>query len=173
MSNEAPRTKEEFDAFFRASYNWAVGRLMGRDARLDSSEAQAIVSTAFHETFTHWSKVRDPRGFLWDRVAKRAIDYWRKQQATREAPYDVAEGVFVRPAPMDGEPERCMDRMYLEKLIDELPPRDQRAIRLHLDGATTRELAAALGADEVAARVCLSRARKRFAKLIEREAEVR
>ncbi|MEV6179904.1 sigma-70 family RNA polymerase sigma factor [Streptomyces sp. NPDC052015] len=173
MSNEAPRTEEEFNAFFKASYNPTVHRLMRLEARLAQADAQAIVARAFHETSMRWSEVRDPGGFLWDRVVKRTIDHWRKQEATPEIPCDTSERIFVRPAPMDGEPERYMDRMHVEKLIDELSPRDQRAIRLDLEGATSAQLAEALGTTENAARVCLSRAKKRFAKLVDREAEVR
>ncbi|MFJ5064623.1 RNA polymerase sigma factor [Streptomyces nigra] len=173
MSDEAPRTEEEFDAFFKDSYTPTVRRLMGRETRLTQADADAIVARAFHETYMRWSEVRDPQGYLWDRVVKRLIDHWRKQQATREVLCDTSERIFVRPAPMDGEPERCMDRMHVEKLIDELSPRDQRAIRLDLAGATSAQLAEALGTTENTARVCLHRAKTRLAKLVDREAEVR
>ncbi|MER6112669.1 RNA polymerase sigma factor [Streptomyces hirsutus] len=173
MSDEVPRTEEEFASFFKDSYNPTVRRLMAREARLLQADAEAIVALAFHETSVQWREVRDPGGFLWDRVVKRLIDHWRKQRTTPEIPCDTSERIFVRPAPMDGEPERCVERMHVNMLIDELSPLDQQAIRLDLDGATSAELAEALGTTANAARVRLHRAKARLAKLVDREAEVR
>jgi RNA polymerase sigma factor (sigma-70 family) len=172
VSNE-PRATDEFRSFFRARYNPTVRRLMAREPRLSQADAEEIVSTAFNETSRWWSTVRDPEAFLWDRVSKRNVDFWRKQQTLQEFPCEISETIIAKTAPKDGEPEHCVDLLRLNELIGELSPDDQRLIAMDYLGATAAEQAEELGTTEGAIRVRLHRAKKRLETLVNREAEVR
>ncbi|MEV0487257.1 sigma factor-like helix-turn-helix DNA-binding protein [Streptomyces sp. NPDC050508] len=175
MSDEAPRTKDEFSPFFRARFNPTVRRLMAREPRLAQVDAEVIVSIAFEETSRGWSKVRDPEAFLWDRVSLRLMDFWRKNMRRASEEYLCAdtEKVVMQTAPKDGEPEHCIDVFRLQELIGELSPLDQRVIAMDYLGATCAEQAKALGMLEGTFRVCLHRAKQRLKKLVDGEAGVR
>ncbi|MEU6258648.1 sigma factor-like helix-turn-helix DNA-binding protein [Streptomyces sp. NPDC047043] len=173
MSNEAPRTMDEFRSFFRTRYNPTVRRLMARESRLAQADAEDVVAAAFQETAQWWTSVRDPEAFLWDRVIKRHVDFWRKQQALREVPCEMSEKIVVQTAPKDGEPEHCVGLLRLNELIGQLSTDDQRVIAMDYFGATAAQQAKELGTTEQAARVRLHRAKKRLQKLVTQETEVR
>ncbi|MER7937903.1 MULTISPECIES: RNA polymerase sigma factor [unclassified Streptomyces] len=173
MSNEAPRTRDEagFEAFFGERFTPTVFRLMARESRLAQADAEDIVSAAFWETSENWSKIRDPEGYLWDRVAKRHIDFWRKLK-TREAEHlcDPAESIATKPAPEGEEPEQCVGVLHLRELIGKLSTDDQRVINMESWGVSHEDVAKALGVTEGTYRVRLHRAKRRLEKLVNEEA---
>ncbi|MFI9155743.1 RNA polymerase sigma factor [Streptomyces sp. NPDC053367] len=164
--SEAPRTTdEEFRSFMRDRFRPTVGRLMKRERRLSQADAEDIVQNAFLEAYKWWSKIRDPEGFLWDRVKKRTLDHWEKQKSTPETPCDTSDRAFARPAPKGAEPDVCVEFLHYDGLISQLPPETQRLVVMAARGASGQELAKEFGVKEGAIRVRLVRARQQLRAL--------
>jgi DNA-directed RNA polymerase specialized sigma24 family protein len=176
VSSEAPRTDDEFRTFYRWSYNRTLRRLMAK-SRLSQQDAEDVLSKAYQETARCWRQIRDPQGFLWDRVSKRLLDHVEKAKRAHEREFlcDVTDNVIVQAAPAGGEPEQCVGLLRLNELFGRLSADDQKVIALAYSGASKEEQAKAFGSTVGAVKVRLSRATMKLRKLVaqDQEAEVR
>ncbi|MFB8025977.1 MULTISPECIES: RNA polymerase sigma factor [unclassified Streptomyces] len=173
MTVEEPRSSEQFDEFFRNSYNRTVRRLMYM-SRLNQQDAEDVVMKAYGEMSHDWKAVVDPDAYLWDRVKKRMLDHVKKarQQREREHRYTAATDDSSQ-----SDPEGCLNTIYIKTLMGKLSESDQAVIALQYAGASKEEQARALGVSVGTVRVRLSRAMAKLKVLARRDqsqdAEVR
>jgi RNA polymerase sigma-70 factor (ECF subfamily) len=109
--------------------------------------------------------VRDPTSYIFRVAATAAIDAIRQVRARREAPIAdreddmpgaAAEPIEPRPSPEQGAIQHeAVERAYVA--IDNLPENRRQAVRLHLNGFTSEEIAGILGWTEAKARNLVSR----------------
>ncbi|WP_307680591.1 RNA polymerase sigma factor [Streptomyces sp. V4I2] len=143
-----------------------------RKTGISKTDAEDVLSVAYTETSRAWDDIVDPEGFLWDRVSKRFLDHVRKQkQRDQEFLCDPSEKIAHVPAPVDGEPEGCVGLIRLAELITQLPPDDQKVIVMDACGDSKEDQAVALSTSPGAARVRLSRAKKKLDVLVKKDAE--
>lgn len=94
------------------------------------------------------------------------VDHWRRH-GRRDALHDPIDDIEEHLLVADESPSGA--RRDLEKLLDELPPAQQRAIVLtKLEGLSVAEAARQAGASESAIKVQVHRGLKRLAELVRR-----
>ncbi|MFF0205850.1 RNA polymerase sigma factor [Streptomyces sp. NPDC005017] len=173
MSDEAPERPDEFAAFYRASYGRTLRRLI-KKGQISQHDAEDILSIAYAETARQWCNIRDPHGYLWDRVCKRFLDYWRKRkQQGREALCDPSGEISVLPESAASRPEGCVELARLYELIAQLPADDQLLILMDAYGYSKEDQATKLNVSPGAVRVRLCRAKKKLDALVEKDRESR
>lgn len=95
------------------------------------------------------------------------VDHWRRR-GRREALHDPIDDIEEHLLVADESPAGA--RRDLERLLDELPPAQQRAIVLtKLEGLSVAEAARQAGASESAIKVQVHRGLKRLAELVRRK----
>lgn len=165
MTSEAPRTLDSFNDFFRARRLALRRRLMNyarsRGIALNECDADGVVSVAFTEMANEWPQVRDPDGYMWDRVGMRFIDYLRAQKK-EEVLCDPSTLPDPTRTPRDNEPEAHVLSWDTDRLIEELPEREQKILRMHQLGYSKQEQADELNVSCTNAGVILYRAKKKL-----------
>jgi RNA polymerase sigma factor (sigma-70 family) len=171
VSDGTPRDAA-FDQWCRATYPRTLKRLLNRRRDLSVLDAQEIVQDAYHRVYQNWDRIRDPDGFVWDATKKLTIDHWRKRKSILESPVDASEAFGGKVAPIDGEPEHCVEHSNLLRLINQLPRDYHKVLVMDALGHTTEEQCEALGGvKDGTARVKLSRARKKLEELVKKDEE--
>ncbi|MEU5339621.1 MULTISPECIES: RNA polymerase sigma factor [unclassified Streptomyces] len=101
-------------------------RLAGWCRRLvdDDETAHEIASEAFTRLWARWTKVAEPRGFLYVTAANLVRDHWRKLERERRAVRRVSDEVAVRPQNEQADPS-------VRLLVQALPERLRVPILLH------------------------------------------
>ncbi len=101
-------------------------RLAGWCRRLvdDDETAHEIASEAFTRLWARWTKVDEPRGFLYVTAANLVRDHWRKLERERRAMRHAETEATLRPSTEETDPS-------LRLLIQSLPDRLRTPILLH------------------------------------------
>jgi RNA polymerase sigma-70 factor (ECF subfamily) len=101
-------------------------RLAGWCRRLvdDDETAHEIASEAFTRLWARWTKVAEPRGFLYVTAANLVRDHWRKLERERRAVRRVTTEEAVRPPAEQADPS-------VRLLVQSLPERLRVPILLH------------------------------------------
>jgi RNA polymerase sigma-70 factor, ECF subfamily len=90
----------------------------------DDGTAHEVASEAFARLWARWSKVEEPRGFLYVTAANLVRDHWRKRERERRAMRRVTTEVIV-----GGQGERADSGVRL--LVQSLPERLRVPVLLH------------------------------------------
>jgi RNA polymerase sigma-70 factor, ECF subfamily len=158
--------EEEFQRFYAgtAAPLWAYLRRLGRDPAL----ADEILQEAYVKFLGHAepaSQELEKRAYLFRIATNLLRDRWRRDQ--RE---------MLGLSSLLGrwrEPDRQADvplRMDLESAFNQLEPRERAILWLaYVEGYDHREIAGIVGVKEGSVRVLLFRARKKAARVLERE----
>ncbi|MBB1256128.1 RNA polymerase sigma factor [Streptomyces alkaliterrae] len=131
-------------------------RLAGWCRRLvdDDETAHEIASESFTRLWARWSRVEEPRGFLYVTAANLVRDHWRKLARERRAMRRVMTEVEVRP---HGEPADPSVRL----LVESLPERLRVPVLLHYYAdMPIREVSALTGRKEGTVKADLHAARE-------------
>ncbi|WP_328425655.1 RNA polymerase sigma factor [Streptomyces sp. NBC_00443] len=101
-------------------------RLAGWCRRLvdDDETAHEIASEAFTRLWARWSRVEEPRGFLYVTAANLVRDHWRKLERERRAMRRVTTEAAVNPHTEQEDPS-------VRLLVQSLPERLRVPILLH------------------------------------------
>ncbi|MCL8010955.1 RNA polymerase sigma factor [Streptomyces sp. AS02] len=104
-------------------------RLAGWCRRLvdDDETAHEIASEAFTRLWARWSRVEEPRGFLYVTAANLVRDHWRKLERERKAMRRVTAEAEVNSRTEQADPPDPSVRL----LVQSLPERLRTPILLH------------------------------------------
>jgi RNA polymerase sigma-70 factor (ECF subfamily) len=148
---------------FQSIYQRTAGPLRAYAARVMGSIAPAddIVQETYLRLLRHPPPTRNPdeiRAYLFRVASNLLVDHWRRRK--REAP--AAEG----PEPRTSERDAPL-RLDMARTFRQLRPQERQLMWLaHVEGASHREIAGALGLREGSIRVLLSRARRKLGDLL-------
>jgi RNA polymerase sigma-70 factor (ECF subfamily) len=148
---------------FQTVYRQTAAPLRRYAARVTGSVAQAddIVQETYLRLLRQSPAIEDPREIraLLFRIASNLIvDHWRRRK--HEAP---AAEAGDRP----GSDRDAALRIDMARTFQRLRPQERQLMWLaHVEGASHREIAGALGLREASIRVLLSRARRKLADLL-------
>jgi RNA polymerase sigma-70 factor (ECF subfamily) len=135
---------------------WA-GQLVG-----DRDTAHDIASEAFTRMMSRWSRVKDPRGFLYVTATNLARDCWRRQQRDRRLNARLQLVTPMSSPASDGS---------LRDLVDQLDERMRTPVLLHYYAdMSIRDVASALHRPEGTIKRTLSDARRVLLAWLEHEA---
>jgi RNA polymerase sigma-70 factor (ECF subfamily) len=144
------RQREQARAVFDAEY----ARLVAWCTALSGSRemGEELAADAFARLVGHWSKVEQPRAFLYAAASNALNDHWRRQARRRRLLRLLAvTTVQSQPGPDTS----------LRDLIARLPERQRVAVLLHYYAQLpTREVAAQMGRPEGSVRRWLQEARE-------------
>jgi RNA polymerase sigma-70 factor (ECF subfamily) len=144
------RQNEQAYAVFQAEY----ARLTAWCTALSGSaeHGEELAADTFARLLSHWSKVEQPRAFLYTTATNALNDHWRRQARRRRLLRLIAvTTVQTQPGPDTS----------LRDLIARLPERQRVAILLHYYAQLpTREVAAHMGRPEGSVRRWLQEARE-------------
>lgn len=130
----------------------------------DSDTAHEVAAEAFTRLWSHWSRVEDPRGFLYVTATNLVRDHWRRKQRERRGVRQLA--VL---AGADGQRSRPAD-LGLRALVQGLPDRLRAPVLLHYyAGYSVREVASLLDRKEGTVKSDLHDARARLREALEGE----
>jgi RNA polymerase sigma-70 factor (ECF subfamily) len=154
-----PMDEDAFQAIYRqtaAPLRNYVARVLG-----DVAQADDIVQEAYLRLLRRPPEVGDRqqvRAYLFRIASNLVVDQWRRRKA--DAP--------VAALPDRSAPSRDpVLRLDMSRIFRRLQPRERQLLWLaHVEGATHREIAAALSLGERSIRVLLSRARRKLARLV-------
>lgn len=153
--------REVYDAHFGRLAGWAAS-LVG-----DKDLAHDFATEAFVKLMRHWSKVEDPRAWLYTTVANQVRDHWRRRgrEAAAYDRYAAARPVGVDVALPEAD---AADRLSVREAIESLPGRLRMAVLLHYYAdLSVAQVAASLGKSEGAVKRDLYDARKQLAARLE------
>ncbi|EGX60866.1 RNA polymerase ECF sigma factor [Streptomyces zinciresistens K42] len=131
-------------------------RLAGWCRRLvdDDGTAHEIASEAFTRLWARWSRVEEPRGFLYVTAANLVRDHWRRTERERRAMRRVTHEAAVGAHPEQADPSVRM-------LVQSLPERLRVPILLHYYAdMPIREVSALTGRKEGTVKADLHAARE-------------
>jgi RNA polymerase sigma-70 factor, ECF subfamily len=124
------------------------------------TQADDIVQEAYLRMLRYPPTTEDPhelRAYLFRVASNLIVDGWRRQQR---------EAAAMEPAVIPAVGPDAVLRLDMERMFRELRRRDRQLMWLaYVEGASHREIAAALGLRERSIRVLLSRAREKLARL--------
>lgn len=157
----------EFDAFYRASFNKLVGQIYAMCGNL--AEAQEAVQEGFIRAWDHRRKLdKDLGPEAWVRTTayRLAVSNWRKSSRARRQPDRALESRgSVEPGP---------DRILIDEALAKLPEQQRRVIILHhLCDMSVEDVAAEIGAPSGTVKARLARGREQLARLLHSEKEFR
>jgi RNA polymerase sigma-70 factor (ECF subfamily) len=145
-----------WDAHYAPLAGWA-GHLVG-----DRDTAHDIASEAFTRMMSRWSRVKDPRGFLYVTATNLARDCWRRQQRDRRLNARLQLVTPMSSPPSDGS---------LRDLVDQLDERMRTPVLLHYYAdMSISDVARALHRPEGTIKRSLSDARRVLLAWLEHEA---
>jgi RNA polymerase sigma-70 factor (ECF subfamily) len=157
---EAARSREPAAAeLFHSDYP----RLAGWCRRLVDSDdtAHEIAAEAFTRLWSRWTRVQDPRGFLYVTATNLVRDHWRKTQRERRA----NERVFLLSSADEHQPNHDPD---LRTLVQALPDRLRAVVLLYYYADfPVSDVARLLGRREGTIKSDLHRARARLREELE------
>ena len=146
--------KRRLDFMFRLACS-----ILGR-----SDEAQDMMQDVAEKILRRQEDLEDVRNmdsFLARAVRNACIDRIRRRRETTPKIPDV---------PDDRSPDRWSDRQLVHKALARLPERQRLAVHLKdIEGYSNKELADILETDETNVRTLLSRGRRAFRDIIEKE----
>jgi RNA polymerase sigma-70 factor (ECF subfamily) len=140
-------------------FNACYPRLAGWVRRLvdDDDTAHEIAAEAFTRLLARWSKLDNPRSYLYMIATNLVRDHWRKSGRERRA---IRSLTAAAPADPAWHPAQDVD---VRALIEALPARLRTAFLLHYyAGFAVREVAAMLGRPEGTVKADLYHARARL-----------
>lgn len=140
-------------------FNACYPRLAGWVRRLveDDQIAHEIAAEAFARLLGRWSRVDNPRSYLYMTAANLVSDHWRKSGRKRRAVRNPAA------APTGAGGCHPAEQADVRALIEALPPRTRAPFLLHhYAGFGVREVAAMLGRPEATIKADLHHARSRL-----------
>jgi RNA polymerase sigma-70 factor (ECF subfamily) len=120
----------------------------------DDGTANEIASEAFTRLWTHWTRVEEPRGFLYVTAANLVRDHWRKLDRERRAVRRAGTEAALAPQPAGAEtsvtirltvrslPERLRTVVLLYYYAD-LPVREIAHLTKRREGTIRADLHAA------------------------------
>jgi RNA polymerase sigma-70 factor, ECF subfamily len=151
LSGNRAAAEELFSACYPRLAYW-VRRLAG-----DDQVADEIAAEAFARLLARWSRVGNPRSYLYITAANLVNEHWRTAGKERRALRMLAA---TCPGATACHPAAEME---MRALIEALPPRLRTAFLLHhYEGRGVREVAALLGKPEGTVKADLHRARRRL-----------
>jgi RNA polymerase sigma-70 factor (ECF subfamily) len=159
---------DAFDALvrrhMRAAYAVALAHTGERD------DAEDVCQDAFVTVLERLDEVRRPEafiGWLLQIVRNRAHNLRRHQKVRRAQPLDEATGAAAKGKGPAAHTENEELRAHLIGALERLPPLQREVVLLYdLEGWSHREIAAAVGTSEGAARVHLHHARRALRALL-------
>ena len=109
---------------FVAFYTEHFGRLSGYALSLlgDPGHATDVAQEAMTRLFARWSRVRDPRAWVYFIATNLATDQWRRAQRDRALTAVLRDTAHLQHAPHDP---------WLRDLVDRLPAHLRQAVLLH------------------------------------------
>ncbi|QMU80007.1 RNA polymerase sigma factor [Streptacidiphilus sp. PB12-B1b] len=133
-------------------------RLAGWCRRLvdDDGTAHEVASEAFTRLWARWTKVEEPRGFLYVTAANLVRDHWRKMERERRAVRRATTEELVndRQRTDAGDPS-------VRLLVQSLPPRLRTPVLLYYYAdLPVREVSALMGRNEGTVKADLHAARE-------------
>jgi RNA polymerase sigma factor (sigma-70 family) len=159
------RVQLDYETFFLAEYPKVVSFLC--KVGFGADQAEDAVQEAMISALVQWP-IPDERRKGWIRLAAKRVAVRDAEQVRRERPRLVAKGYGVRT--LNGlEAELMVDAQdELLRILWQLPAPEREVVAWHLDGFTAKEIASQMGLRSASeARVRLSRARKKIAKLLD------
>jgi RNA polymerase sigma factor (sigma-70 family) len=152
-------TPGQLEAFYIAEYPKLVKILRVMDATLAEAEAAAQEAMAdfVKRSRATQAPVRSPAAY----VRRAAIRFFVKErQRDRERlPREIKGGHLTLPTYLDEGLHVCEDEQWAEHVLESLTPAQRDVVKLVMDGASTREIAAQLGKKEVTIRQHLKNGR--------------
>lgn len=126
----------------------------------DEDTAHEVAAEAFTRLLSRWSKVDEPRAYLYVTATNLIRDHWRKKDRERRAFQRVG-------VPRDDDHAAPID-IGLRALVEALPDRMRAAVLLHYyAGFPVREVAAMLERPEGTVKADLHHARARLHAALE------
>lgn len=119
-------------------------QILGR-YRIPAHEAEDLVQEALVSTLQKWDQIQDLEAWLLVTVRNRCVIFWRRRRASL---YNAVDSTLLEmlSEPIDAPQEKIDLRWDLVTLIDELPLRCRRLLRLRYGlGYDSAEVAETLG----------------------------
>jgi RNA polymerase sigma factor (sigma-70 family) len=113
--------------------------------RIPAHDAEDLVQESLVATIQKWSEIQEPEAWILVTLRNRCIVYWRKR---RSALYDSVDTVILEllTEPVAAPQERAQLLWDLNDLLDELPPRCRKILRLRYGlGCDSAEVAHYMG----------------------------
>jgi RNA polymerase sigma-70 factor (ECF subfamily) len=159
---------DAFDALMRRHMRAAFAVALAHTGERD--DAEDVCQDAFVTALTRLEEVRRPEafvGWLLQIVRNRAHNLRRHQRVRRALPLDLAGEAPSRGRGPAGDAEDEELRRRLTEALTHLPPMQREIVLLYdVQGWSHREIAAAVGTTEGAARVHLHHARRALRALL-------
>ncbi|WP_222854125.1 RNA polymerase sigma factor [Fodinicola acaciae] len=143
----------------RELYEAEYGRLAGWSNKLvnDSELAHDITTECFVRLMARWTRVTQPRPWLYMTATNLIRDHWRKQQRERKALVRLAEPPQTEPAP---DPT-------IRDLVEQLPERMRTVVLLHYYAdLPVHEIANVIGKAEGTVKRALFDARQKLSEAL-------
>ncbi|HKI04616.1 MAG TPA: sigma-70 family RNA polymerase sigma factor [Thermoanaerobaculia bacterium] len=124
---EATENSDPFEVFLR-EVEPKLKRLLAT-YRIPSEDAEDVLQQALLALLYQWERVRDPESWLFGTVKRHCLMYWRTH---RRRIYSAVDATLLEwlSDPIAPSQERSDLLCDLENLIDRLPPRCRRVLRL-------------------------------------------
>jgi RNA polymerase sigma factor (sigma-70 family) len=119
-------------------------QVLGR-YRIPAHDAEDLVQEALVSTIQKWHEIQDPQAWLVVTLRNRCIVYWRKRRASL---YNSVDMVLLEllSEPVVAPQERAELLWDLNNLLEELPPRCRKLLRLRYGlGYDSSEVAERMG----------------------------
>lgn len=147
-----------------------AGFLLGRGAPLSVSSLTQETALRFTRSLkeTHASDSPAVKALLQRIMRNTALDAHRAQTRVKRDASDVRADDW--PVPEDNQPDAFLldkeQTLRVASTIEQLPPRQQHAIRMLIDGASLAEIATQLGCSVPAAQMLIQRAKAELRTLL-------
>ncbi|HXU45805.1 MAG TPA: sigma-70 family RNA polymerase sigma factor [Thermoanaerobaculia bacterium] len=113
--------------------------------RVPAHDAEDLVQEALLSTLQKWGEIQDPEAWLLVTLRNRCVVYWRKRHTSLYNAVDAAI-LELLSEPEAAPQEKAEVRWDLDNLIEELPPRCRKLLRLRYGlGFDSGEVAAQMG----------------------------
>lgn len=113
--------------------------------RVPAHDAEDLVQEALVSTIQKWDEIQDPEAWLMVTLRNRCVVYWRKRRNTLYNSVDTAI-LELLSEPVAAPQERAELLWDLNNLLDELPPRCRKLLRLRYGlGFDSAEVAEQMG----------------------------
>jgi RNA polymerase sigma factor (sigma-70 family) len=141
--SDRPVGRESLDQLLRR-LRPRLKQILGR-YRVPAHDAEDLVQEALVSTIQKWDEIQDPEAWLLVTLRNRCVVYWRKRRTNLYSAVDAAI-LELLTEPVTAPQEKAELRWDLKNLIEELPPRCQKLLRLRYGlGYDSSEVAEQMG----------------------------
>ena len=141
--SDQPVGRESLDQLLRR-LRPRLKQVLGR-YRIPAHDAEDLVQEALISTIQKWDVIQDPEAWLLVTLRNRCVVYWRKKHTNL---YNSVDAVILEllSEPESAPQEKAEVRWDLDNLIEGLPPRCRRLLRLRYRlGLDSGEVAIQMG----------------------------